>query len=144
MRDASPAGMLDAMRRPPPAPTRRGSRTSRSPRGARPRRWCHVCAGAGLLDEESVRIEARLIPRPRRGDVRPIRFRRANAFSKMGRNQLPPKGGPHSHPGGRISSINRSFAASNGLTKLTPRKFKAVLQVLGKQMANTGPLCRGP
>ena len=37
----------------------------------------------------SVRIEARLIPRPRpprRGDVRPVRFRRANAFLKMGRN----------------------------------------------------------
>ena len=49
-----------------------------------------------VSDEESVRIEARLIPRPRpprRGDVRPIRFRRANAFLKMGRNQLPPKVG---------------------------------------------------
>ena len=42
----------------------------------------------------------------------------------MGRNQLQQKGGPHSHPGGRISSINRLFAASNGLTNLTPASSK--------------------
>jgi hypothetical protein len=31
---------------------------------------------------------------------------------------------PHSHPGGRTSSINRLFAASNGLTNLTPANSK--------------------
>jgi hypothetical protein len=34
--------------------------------------------------------------------------------------RLPPKLGS-THPGGRISSINRLFAASNGLTNLTRR-----------------------
>ena len=34
------------------------------------------------------------------------------------------KAGPHSHPDGRISSINRLFAASNGLTNLTPANSK--------------------
>src|SRR6516225_3852047 len=34
------------------------------------------------------------------------------------------KAGPHSHPDGRISSINRLFAASNGLTNLTPASSK--------------------
>ena len=58
--------------------------------------------------------QARLIPRPRprrRGDVRPIRFRRANAFLRWGRNQLPALSMDVIHPGGRISLImDRSLA----------------------------------
>jgi hypothetical protein len=92
--------------------------------------------------------------RPRRGNVRSIRLRRANAFfkpmlsslslGKMGRNQLQQKrwAALSSRRQDLIDQpIVRCFER---IDKSNSRQFKAILEVLGKQMANAGPLCRAP
>jgi hypothetical protein len=60
----------------------------------------------------------------------------------MGRNQLQQKGAALSP---RQDLIDQPIVrCSERIDKSNSRQFKAILEVLGKQMANAGPLCCAP
>jgi hypothetical protein len=71
------------------------------------------------------------------------RWVKSQVLSQIGRNQLPPEVGSNLSPQRQDLIDQPVVRCVEWIDESNARQFKAILQVLGKQMANAGPLCRG-